>query len=101
MKTVDNSYTFKAVKDISIDKECALATEMYDAKNGYYMYMFMNAVDPINKGSKAYQTSTITFDSAYKNVVVYKNGVGTPQRLNNGSITVELQAGDAVFLLPY
>lgn len=102
MAFVDNSYTFQKVTDIKIDKECAMVTELYDDENSRYMYMVMNTLDTMNRGSKAYQTTDVTFASEYTHVVVYKNGVGTPQKLGAGNkISVELSPGEAAYLLPY
>ena len=64
--------------------------------------MVMNVLSGNDKGSVAYQTNTITFSNEYTHVVVYKDGVGTPQKLEEGNkLTVELEAGQAVYLLPY
>lgn len=99
---LDNSYTLKKVTDVSIDKEAALVTELYDSENDNYLYMVMNVLSGNDKGSVAYQTNTITFSNEYTHVVVYKDGVGTPQKLEEGNkLTVELEAGQAVYLLPY
>ena len=101
MAFVDNSYVFKKVTDLKIDKECAMVTELYDSENNRFMYMVMNTVDTMNRGSMSYQTTEVTFSSEFTHVVVYKNGVGTPQKLSNGKVSVELTPGDAVYLLPY
>ena len=98
---VDNSYTFQKLLNVSIDKECALVTELYDDENDNFMYMVMNTLDPIHRGSRAYQTTELTFAPEYTHVVIYKNGVGTPQKLLNGKVSVELTPGEAVYVLPY
>ncbi len=102
MSLVNNDYTFQKVTDVNIDKECAMMTELYDKENNRFMYMVMNTVDTMNRGSKSYQTTSVTFASEYTHVVVYKNGVGTPQKLSAGNkIAVELTPGEAAYLLPY
>ncbi len=99
---IDNSYTFKKLKDVQFEKEVGFVTELYDAENDNYMYMVMNLLGGWNEGSYAYQTNTVTFSDEYTHVVVYKNGVGTPQKLGAGNtIEIELAAGEAVYLLPY
>lgn len=95
-------YTFQKVTNVVIDKECAMATELYDKENNRYMYMVMNTVDTINRGSKAYQTTKVTFAPEYTHVAVYKDGVSTPHKLApDNSVSVELMPGEAVYLLPY
>ena len=98
---VDNSYTFKKLKDVSFNKEVGFVSELYDSENNNYMYMIMNLVGAWNEGSRSYQVNTVTFSDEYTHVVVYKNGVGTPQKLDNGKLTVQLAPGEAVFALPY
>lgn len=99
---VDNSYAFKKIVDLKIDKETSYVSELYDSENELYMYMLMNATAPWNKGSKAYQTTDVTFSDEYTHVVVYKNGgEGTPQKLDNHKYTVSLTSGEAIYLLPY
>jgi hypothetical protein len=98
----DNSYTFKKLTNVQFEKEIGLVTELYDAENKNYMYMFMNMLGAWNEGSLSYQVNEITFSSEYTHVVIYKNGVGTPQKLEEGNkLTIELAAGEAVFVLPY
>ncbi|MBO5363222.1 MAG: hypothetical protein J6A46_02725, partial [Clostridia bacterium] len=96
-----NDYTFKKIENVSVNKECALITELFDKENSRYMYMVMNTVSPENKGSKAFQSTEITFSEEYTHVVVYKDGVGTPKKLDGNKATVKLAAGEAVYLLPY
>ncbi len=99
---MDNSYTFTKLTDVNVNKEIGLITELYDAENNNYMYMVMNVIGAGAEGSRAYQTTTLTFSDEYTHVVVYKNGVGTPQKLEAGNkLTVKLAATEAVFVLPY
>ena len=98
---MDNSYTFKKLSSINIDREVALVTELYDKQNDRFMYMVMNVTDPAQKGSRAYQTTEVTFADEYTHVVIYQDGVGTPQKLNGNKLQVALESGQAVFLLPY
>ncbi len=93
--------SFKALKDVSINKEIALVTELYDSVKGNYMYMVQNIVDPIHKGSKAYQTTELTFDSAYTHAAVYVKGERTLVKLQNGKLTLKHKAGEATYVIPY
>ncbi len=92
---------YQKVEDITIDKECALMTELYDDENDRYMYMVQNAVDPIYQGANAYQTATVTFAKGFTHAVVYKNGTPETVKLQNNKYTVKQHAGEAVFILPY
>ena len=98
----DYSYEFKKLTSVEFEKEIGLVTELYDKENNNYMYMIMNFISGWNEGSRAYQTNVVTFSSEYTHVVVYKNGVGTPQKLGAGNtLEVEVAPGEAVFVLPY
>ena len=99
---IDNSYTFKKLTNVTINKEIGMVTELYDKENNNYMYMVMNMIGGGNEGSRAFQTTTLTFRSEYTHVVVYKNGVGTPQKLEAGNkLTIKLAPTEAAFVLPY
>ena len=92
---------FQKVKEITINKECALATELYDKTNDRYMYMVQNVVDPKYQGAKAYQTATVEFNSGYTYALVYRNGEPTKVKLTDGKLEVKQHAGEAVFVIPY
>ncbi len=103
VSVADNTFVLKAISDVSIDKECAVVTELYDTAKRNYMYMIMNAVDPQVKGSKAYQTTTVTFEDKYTHVLIYKNAINEPYsvKLNKHKLEIEQTAGEAVFVIPY
>ena len=103
VKGVDNTHVFKAISDVSIDKGCALVTELYDTKTRNSMYMIMNAIDTQVKGSKAYQTTTVTFDNQYSHVLVFKNAINEPYtvELKNHKLEIEQTPGEAVYVIPY
>ena len=68
------------------------------------MYMLMNTIDPNEKNAKGKnttQTITVTFNDYYTNAYVYQNGVRTSVELTDGTYTVTLTAGQAVYVLPY
>ena len=99
---VENTHTFAELKDVCVDKEFALVTELYDAENGRYMYCVQNVVDSARKGEDVFQTTVLTFDAAkYKYAAIYRNGERTLQALENGKLTVKNAAGEAVFVIPY
>ena len=95
-------YQFQKVTSVVTNKEFGLCTELYDAANDNYLYMVQNLVDPVNRGSRVYQTVNVTFTSEFTHVAIYKNGerIAT-QALVNGVYTAKLAPGEAVFLLPY
>ena len=96
-----NNATYSELKSVVIDKECAMVNEMYDEENDRYMYMAMNIIDPIQVGSKAYQTITLEFDAKYNFALVYKDGEKSLYRLNNGRLEVKGAPGDASFVIPF
>ena len=100
---MDNSYQFVELKAFTVNKEAALVTESYDKENNRYMYCVQNLVDPVYKGSLAFQTTTLKFDSAkYKYVAIYRNGERTLQPLEaDGKLTIKNAAGEAAFVIPY
>ena len=92
---------FQKVESVIINKECALATELYDKENDQYMYMIQNVVDPKYQGAKAYQTATVQFSDEFTHALVYRNGEPTTEKLQNGKLTVKQHPGEAVYVLPY
>ena len=101
---VNNDYTFKKVVSVTTSTDATLVTELYDSENYNYMYMLMNTIDPNEKNGNSKNTTqsiTVTFDSAYTKAYVYQNGVRTGVELTNGTYTVTLTAGQAVYVLPY
>ena len=99
-----NSHELKRITDVQIDKECALVTELYDINTRNYMYMVMNIIDPQHRGSKGYQTTTVTFDKRYTHVLMFKNAINEPTIVEldkNKQLVVEQRAGEAVYVIPY
>lgn len=93
---------FTALKSAEINKEVGLVTELYDATKGNYLYMVQNVVDPDFAGSKAYQTTVLTFDSQYKYAALYVKGERTCVRLEEGGkLTLKHKPGEATYVLPY
>lgn len=100
MKKLDTP-AFAKITDVNVNKEIALVTELYDDETGNYMYMLQNIVDPAKKGSKAYQTLTVTFAEEYKYAAVYVKGERTLVKLDNGTLTVKHKPGEATYVIPY
>ena len=92
---------FAKVTNVDVNKEVAIVTELYDDEKGNYMYMFQNVVDPMKKGSKAFQTITATFAKEYKYAAVYVKGERTLVALDNGTLTMKHKPGEATYVIPY
>lgn len=96
--------TFGCITNVTTSQEATLVTELYDWERYNYMYMLMNTIDPNEKNAKGKnttQTVTVTFNDYYTNAYVYQNGVRTSVELMDGTYTVTLTAGQAVYVLPY
>lgn len=92
---------FTALKQVEINKEVALVTELYDKDEDNYMYMVQNVIDSTRKGSKVYQTATLTFDSKYEYAVVFVKGERTIKKLDGGKFVVKQTPGQATFVIPF
>lgn len=100
MRTIETP-NFKALSEVNINKEAALVTELYDSKKQNYLYMVQNVTDSTKKGSKAYQTTVLTFDKAYKYAAVYVKGERTLKELEKGKLTLKHKPGEATYVIPY
>ena len=98
---VTNVQTYAKVKNVTIDKECAMVNELYDKENDRYMYMAMNIVDPDFTGSSVFQTITLEFDKKFKYALVYKDGVASLYKLKDHKLSVKGAPGDASFIIPF
>lgn len=92
---------FTALTAVDVNKEAALVTELYDNEKQNYLYMVQNIVDPLNKGSKSFQTTVLTFAKQYKYAAVFVKGERTLVRLDNGQLTLKHKPGEATFVMPY
>ncbi len=92
---------FVALKDVQVNKEVGLVTELYDAEKDNYMYMVQNITDTQFRGSKTYQTTTLTFDAQYKYAMVFVKGKKKFVKLNKGKITFKHFPGEATYVMPY
>jgi hypothetical protein len=96
---ITQSSVFAKLSSVSVDREYALITELYDDENKNYMYMVMNITDPDATGEYT-QNTTVTF-SGYTHALVYRDGEFTEVTLSNGAMTVTAKPGEASFIIPY
>ena len=98
LKEITVSNSFAKLSACSVNTGSALVTELYDSANAQYMYMAMNVLDPDTAGAN---TVSMTF-SGYTRVLVYDgNGNFTNVALSGGVYSATLNAGEAVFVIPY
>lgn len=101
LKTIETA-DFTVLKEATVNKEVAVVTELYDETKGNYMYMVQNIVDPIYKGSKAYQTVVLTFGEEYTHAVTFVKGERTIVELEKGGkLTLKHKPGEATYVIPY
>ncbi len=94
--------SFKKLESVTVNKEVALATELYDDEKGVYMYMLQNIVDPLNRGVNAYQTITADFSDDCTHAVLFEKGERRVVKLEKGGkLTVKHQPGHATYVIPY
>ena len=97
----NNDYEFNLLKNVKIDNDIALTTELYDKENDLYMYMVQNVIDPVNaKRGNTDETVEVTFDSEYTYVAEFDCGKLRYVPLENGVYKKNLSAGYAVYLIP-
>ena len=92
---------FAVLESVEINKEVALVTELHDDVKDYYMYMVQNIVDPVNKGSKAFQTTVLTFGEEYEYAALYEKGEQRLVKLDKGTLTLKHKPGEATYVIPY
>ncbi len=100
LRTIETK-PFTALTQAEVNKEVALVTELYDGEKDNYMYMVQNIIDSTRKGSKVYQTTTLTFDSKYEYAVVFFKGERTIQKLDEGKLIIKQNPGYATFVIPF
>ena len=87
--------------------DAGLIAELYDEKNGNYMYMLQNILDTIldddeEEPCNTDLTLTVTFKDLKANkLIVYDKGNPTTVELKDGKYTITLKAGRAVYVIPY
>ncbi len=99
----ENYKNFAALKDVTVeDNDAAFVTELIDTKNNQYMYMLMNPQHPSNsKYTDLDLHAVMSFASSYTKLEVWKEGKMTLVDLSDGKATFDIEAGHAVFVIPY
>ncbi len=93
---------FQKLSGVTINKEVALVTELYDEDKKLYMYMLQNVVDPLNRGANAYQTITADFSDDCTHAVLFEKGERRVVKLEKGGkLTVKHHPGHATYVIPY
>ncbi len=93
---------FAKLKNVAVDREIGLITELYDDEKDLYMYMLQNVIDPLRKGANVEQTITADFDDSCTHAVVFKKGEREIVKLDKGGkLTIKQQPGHAVYVIPY
>lgn len=88
--------------EIETSHELAMAYELYDEKRAQYLYVVQNITCPLFGKNLPKQTSKISFNNkAWTKVDVFDGSEWRTEELVDGTYTVELENGDAVYLLPY
>ena len=90
--------SFAKISDVSVNMESALVTQLYDDITDKYMYMLQNITD---SQYTALQTIKVAFNEAYQYAIVWKNGEKSVVKLQNNEYTVKLNAGEAVYVIPF
>ncbi len=91
---------FQKVEGLTLDREVALATELYDDEKDLYMYMFQNVTDPINKS--AYQEITVDFKDECTHAVLFEKGNRRVVELDaGGKLTLGHNPGHATYVIPF
>ncbi len=93
---------FKQLKNVHVNKEMAIVTELYDDEKDSYMYMAFNSCDPMFLGSTVYETMTLTFADEFKNAWIFYNGEYRVEKLDkNHALTLKVKPGEAHYVMPF
>ena len=102
-ETAEDFGNFTAMEVCEQRHSCAaVITELQDEKNNQLMYAVMNPQHPaLSRFIDNNADITLKFADKYKFAEVWHNGVRTTVELNRGKIRIEIDAGHAVYLLPF
>lgn len=93
---------FKRLKAFSIDKECALVTELYDEKGDRYMYCYTNIANPESGREQTAQVAELRFSEGFAYALVFEKGEKRVEKLGkNGSLKLKASAGDGFYVIPF
>ena len=89
------SYASEVLSAVSSDYDAIVGClKNGDGKNGFVV---VNADDPrLNRATSV----TLTFGSGYSSVSYYENGVKKTVRLTDGKVTLSVEAGKGLFVIP-
>lgn len=100
----DNSYQFEKLASVAVDDDLALVTEMMNETNGLYMYMVQNVTASHYVGEGANQedgTVQVTLDFGNTTcIAIYEEGELRYQNILDGTFSVTLESGRAIFIIP-
>ena len=96
---IDN--TFAKLQSVVVNQENALISELYDKNYNRHMYMVQNLADPFGGAVKATQMVKLAFNENYEYAIVWKNGKQSVVKLENNEYVVNLDAGEAVYVIPF
>lgn len=89
------------VESFTTDTEGVLINELFDGKNGQYLYRIINVAEISCDATKdRVQTTTIKFDGKYKKADVFKDGKWQTVDLNC-DLCLKLVSGESAYVLPY
>lgn len=92
----------KYVESVEFDRETILLTELKDRKDGFYMYMVQNIVDPAETDGAATRIAVrLAFDRRFGHAIVYDRGVPQHMDLAESAYSCVLDPGQAKFILLY
>lgn len=97
----DQSHEFTLVKNVTIDNDILLLSELKDEKNNMYMYMVQNVLNPRDAQVDVTDVNvSVEFDATYEWVAEISDGVINYVKLDNGVYKNTLAAGYATFIVP-
>lgn len=97
----DQSHEFELIKSSTVDNDIALISELKDEKNGLYMYMLQNVLNPRDAEiDRTDATISVTFDEKYEWAAEIGGGVVNFVKLDKGTYTKTLAAGYATYIVP-
>lgn len=97
----DQSHEFTLVKNVNIDNDVILLSELKDSKNDLYMYMVQNVLNPRDAEVDVTDVNVeVDFGEGYDWVAEIADGVINYVKLEKGVYKTTLAAGYAHFIVP-
>jgi hypothetical protein len=104
LKSLDwaSNEELERITSFNTDKEAVLINELYDKKNGAYLYRVINLADIRCEELKGVRQNTaINFDKRFTGADIYIDGKWSKIEGFNGSAEVSLLPGEAAYILVY